>query len=214
MKKGRIFEFENRPAVTAWASVVGPVEGKGPLGKGFDIVLEDEMCGMKTWEEAESNLQKTALKLLLDKACIKDTDVDGIFAGDLLNQCMGSGFGIRDFRIPFCGIYGACSTSVLSMIQAAVYVNCGMMETAVSSTSSHFCSAEKQFRFPLEYGGQRTPTAQRTVTGASSALISSKNKQNRPVIEKAIIGMVKDKGIKDANNMGAAMAPVNVKHRL
>lgn len=207
MKKGRVFNFENTPHVIQWSSVVGPIEGKGPLGAGFDMVLDSELCGKDSWEEAESALQKISLGVLLDKAHIKDTDVDVIYAGDLLNQCMGSGFSIRSYDIPFCGIYGACSTSVLSMIQAAVAVNSGLVDLAISSTSSHFCSAEKQFRYPLEYGGQRPPTAQRTVTGAGSALISASSDKPCPQIEKAIIGKIFDKGIKDANNMGAAMAP-------
>lgn len=206
-RNNNVIEFENHPSVLCWASVVGTNEGKGPLGKGFDMVMSDDMCGMDTWEEAECSLHKTSIGILLDKSGFKDTDVDGIFAGDLLNQCMGSGFGIRGYNIPFCGVYGACSTSVLSMIQASVYVDSGAMKRAISSTSSHFCSAEKQFRYPLEYGGQRPPTAQRTVTGAGSALISSESEKLCPKVEKAIIGKITDKGITDANNMGAAMAP-------
>lgn len=202
-----MIEFENSPSVICWSSVVGTTEGQGPLGNGFDMVMSDDMCGKDTWEEAESCLQKTSLGILLDKSGFKDTDIDGVFAGDLLNQCMGSGFGIRGYNIPFCGVYGACSTSVLSMIQAAISVDGGAMKKAISSTSSHFCSAEKQFRFPLEYGGQRPPTAQRTVTGAGSALISNESVKLCPKIEKAVIGRITDKGVTDVNNMGAAMAP-------
>lgn len=204
---GRVIDFQTRPSVISRASVVGKKEGEGPLGKGFDMVIEDDMCGLDTWEAAESHLQKTAIGLVLDKVGIKAEKIDGIFAGDLINQCTGSAFGIRDFGIPYFGIYGACSTSVLAMINAAEYVDSGKMKIAISATSSHFCSAEKQFRFPLEYGGQRPPTAQWTVTGASAAMISDEVEKNCPRIEKAIIGKIVDKGITDANNMGAAMAP-------
>ncbi len=204
---GRVIDFQTRPSVISRASVVGKKEGEGPLGKGFDMVIEDDMCGLDTWEAAESHLQKTAIGLVLDKAGIKAEKIDGIFAGDLINQCTGSAFGIRDFGIPYFGIYGACSTSVLAMINAAEYVDSGKMKIAISATSSHFCSAEKQFRFPLEYGGQRPPTAQWTVTGASAAMVSDEAEKNCPRIEKAIIGKIVDKGITDANNMGAAMAP-------
>ena len=204
---GRIIDFENKPNVISYASVVGKKEGEGPLGKFFDMILEDARCGLDTWEKAESHIQKIAVGLVLDKSGKKSEEIDGIFAGDLINQCTGSAFGIREFGIPYFGVYGACSTSVLAMINAAVYVDSGKMDTAISSTSSHFCSAEKQFRFPLEYGGQRPPTAQWTVTGAGAAMISSKNEKNSPKIEKAILGKMVDKGVKDANNMGAAMAP-------
>ena len=204
---GRIIDFENKPNVISYASVVGKKEGEGPLGKFFDMILEDARCGLDTWEKAESHIQKIAVGLVLDKSGKKSEEIDGIFAGDLINQCTGSAFGIREFGIPYFGVYGACSTSVLAMINAAVYVDSGKMDTAISSTSSHFCSAEKQFRFPLEYGGQRPPTAQWTVTGAGAAMISSKNEKNSPKIEKAILGKMVDKGVKDASNMGAAMAP-------
>lgn len=204
---GRIIEFKSKPSIISWSSVVGKKEGKGPLGKGFDMVIDDVSCGLDTWEKAESHFQKTAVGLVLDKSGRKAEEIDGIFAGDLINQCTSSSFGIRDFGIPYFGIYGACSTSVLSMINAAEYVDSGKMNLAISSTSSHFCSAEKQFRFPLEYGGQRTPTSQWTVTGAASALLSTKSEKNSPHAVRAIIGKIVDKGITDANNMGAAMAP-------
>lgn len=208
MKKGKyVLEFEKKPSIIGWSSVVGKTEGEGPLGSGFDMIIDDELFGQKTWEEAESEFQKTSIGLLLDKTGIKSENVDLIYAGDLLNQCSGSGFAVGDYNIPFSGVYGACSTSVLSMINAAVAVECGMAKNAISSTSSHFCSAEKQFRFPLEYGGQRTPTSQRTVTGAASAMISSTCEKDCPRIERAIVGRIVDKGVTDANNMGAAMAP-------
>lgn len=204
---GRVIEFKSKPSIISWASVVGKKEGEGPLGKGFDMVIDDPSCGLDTWEKAESHFQKTAIGLVLDKAGENAEKVDGIFAGDLINQCTSSAFGIRDFGIPYFGVYGACSTSVLSMINAAEYIDSGKMELAISATSSHFCSAEKQFRFPLEYGGQRPPAAQWTVTGAAAALLSTHSQKNCPKAEKAILGKIVDKGITDANNMGAAMAP-------
>lgn len=208
MRQGKyVIEFENKPSIIEWSAVGGKKESEGPLGKMLDLVIDDAKDGKDTWEQAESELQKTSIGVLLDKAGVKDTQVDVIYAGDLLNQCSGTGFGIRGYQIPFSGVYGACSTSVLAMINAAIGVNSGMFNLAVSSTSSHFCSAEKQFRFPLEYGGQRTPTAQWTVTGAASALLSAENVTGYPKIEKAIIGRIVDKGITDAANMGAAMAP-------
>ena len=207
MRQGKnVIVFENKPSVIAWASVVGKKEGEGPLGSGFDMIIDDATAGKDTWEQAESDLQKTSIAILLDKAGVSDTQIDAVYAGDLLNQCSGAGFGLRGYEIPFSGVYGACSTSVLSMINAAIGVNSGAFNKAVSSTSSHFCSAEKQFRYPLEYGGQRTPTSQWTVTGAGSALVSN-NTGNYPRIEKAILGKIVDKGVTDANNMGAAMAP-------
>lgn len=208
MRQGKyVIKFENKPSVIEWAAVAGKKEGEGPLGNLFDMIIDDACNSRVTWEQKESELQKTSIGILLDKANVKDTEIDAIYAGDLLNQCSGTGFGIRGYEIPFSGVYGACSTSVLSMINAAIGVNSGVFNRAVSSTSSHFCSAEKQFRLPLEYGGQRTPTAQWTVTGAASALISSEKIAGCPKIEKAIIGKIVDKGVSDAANMGAAMAP-------
>ncbi len=207
MRQGRnVIVFENKPSITAWSSVVGKKEGEGPLGKGFDMISDDVSEGKDTWEQAESKLLKTAIAILLDKAEIKDIQADVVYAGDLLNQCSSAGFGLRGYDIPFSGVYGACSTSVLSMINAAIGVNSGVFDTAVAATSSHFCSAEKQFRYPLEYGGQRTPTSQWTVTGAASALICNQAGAF-PKIEKAILGKIVDKGVTDVNNMGAAMAP-------
>lgn len=207
MRVGRyVLDFENRPSVAAWSAVAGKKEGEGPLGNLFDMVIDDILDGRDTWEQAESEFQKKAIGILLDKAGVKDDEVDVIFAGDLLNQCSGTGFGIRGYNIPFSGVYGACSTSVLAMINAAIAVDSGLFKRAISSTSSHFCSAEKQFRQPLEYGGQRSPTAQWTVTGAASAMIAS-DATNCPVIERAIIGKIVDKGVTDSANMGAAMAP-------
>lgn len=202
-----VIEFDNKPSVVGWSSIVSKKEGDGPLGKGFDMVIEDPMFGQDSWERAECEFHETSIGILLDKTGVKDSDVNIVYAGDLLNQCSSSGFCMRDYNIPYCGVYGACSTSVLSMINAAIAVESGLMHRCISSTSSHFCAAEKQFRYPLEYGGQRPPSAQWTVTGAASAMICDKSEKNCPKIEKAIVGRIVDKGVSDANNMGAAMAP-------
>lgn len=208
MRQGKyVIEFESRPSVVGWSSVVSKKEGNGPLGSGFDMVIEDPLFGQKSWERAECEFHEKAIGILLDKTGISDSEVDISYAGDLLNQCSSSGFCLRDYNIPLCGVYGACSTSVLTMINSAVAVESGLMRRCIASTSSHFCSAEKQFRYPLEYGGQRPPTSQWTVTGAAAAMICAESEKNCPKIEKAIIGRVIDKGVTDANNMGAAMAP-------
>lgn len=193
------------PAIAGYAAVAGKKEGEGPLGDKFDFVYEDSSAGAKSWEKAESIIHGDAVRRAISKAGLTQEQVNVIFAGDLLNQCIGTTFGIRETGIPFAGVYGACSTMALSMALAAASVDGGLAGTAVASTSSHFCSAEKQFRMPLEYGGQRTPTAQWTATAAGAAVISSGT--GKAVIEKIIIGSIRDYGIKDANNMGAAMAP-------
>lgn len=197
------------PGIAGYAAVAGKKESEGPLANSFDYIYDDASAGEKSWEKAESIFHRDAVDRAIAKAGLSPQDINVIFAGDLLNQCMGTTFGIRGLDIPFAGIYGACSTMALSMAAAAVCVDGRIVENAVASTSSHFCSAEKQFRMPLEYGGQRTPTAQWTATAAGAAVISSKEAKAR--IEKVIIGRIRDYGIKDPNNMGAAMAPVDVK---
>ena len=207
----RTVSLENSPVILSNASVVGPKEAQGPLSKGFDFKFDDSMMGEKTWEKAESKLQKTAVEIALNKASLSTQDIDIIFAGDLLNQCIASSFGIRDLEMPFVGLYGACSTMALSLINASVYVESGAAEKAIAVTSSHFCSAERQYRFPLEYGGVRTPTSQWTVTG-SGAVILGRNGIG-PSVKSFTVGKIKDLGVTDANNMGAAMAPDDVKIR-
>ncbi len=210
VRQGRYTLFlPSQPGILGYAAVVGKKEGEGPLAEKFDYIYEDASAGEKSWEKAESIFHKDAVSRAIAKAGISPEDADVIFAGDLLNQCMGTTFGIRDLGIPFAGMYGACSTMALSLAAAAVCVDSRICETAVASTSSHFCSAEKQFRMPLEYGGQRTPTAQWTATAAGAAVVSSKECKARA--EKVIIGRIQDYGIKDPNNMGAAMAPDDVK---
>ena len=177
----------------------------GPLAKYFDQCLEDEFWGENTWEKAESKITKETTNLVITKSNLPHEKIDFIFAGDLLNQCISSSFGLRDINVPYFGIFGACSTFIEGLILAAIFTEGGYSENAIVSTSSHFCSAEKQFRFPLELGNQRTPTAQWTVTGAGSTMISSNG--TGPYITHITPGKIVDMGIKDANNMGAAMAP-------
>ena len=198
-------ELKNRPAVIAYASVVGKKEGEGPLGALFDEVNEDNTLGKPSWEKAESELQKAALRTAIHKAALQNADIDCVFAGDLLNQCISSSFGLRDFGIPLIGLYGACSTMALSLSMAAQFVDSGAAKRAAAVTSSHFCSAERQFRLPLEYGGQRPPTAQWTVTGSGAVILASTG--GAPYVHSFTIGKIVDLGVKDANNMGAAMAP-------
>ena len=198
-------ELTLKPKILSFASVVGKKEGEGPLGDKFDLVCEDTTLGEKTWEKAESVIFEKALSLAIEKAKLKNDDIDCIFAGDLLNQCMSSCFGARDMKIPFVGVYGACSTMALSLVMASLSVETGAFDCVAAATSSHFCSAEKQFRYPLEYGGQRSPTTQWTVTGSGAVLLGKEGK--KPYIDKVHIGTVCDLGIKDMNNMGAAMAP-------
>ncbi len=205
-KRGRqSFVLPEPPVITAWASVAGKKESEGPLAHTFDIKNRDTYFGQKTWEQAEKYMQQQALKKLAEKAGMAQTDFDLVFSGDLLNQCIGSSFTLRNLGIPHLGLYGACSTMAESLLLASMAVGGGFAEKVVAMTSSHFASSERQYRFPLGYGGQRTPTAQWTVTGSGAALVRSEGKG--PRITACTIGTVTDLGIKDANNMGAAMAP-------
>ena len=203
--------FMEKPYVLNYAAVVGQKEGEGPLKNYFDIINEDSLFGEQTFEKAETKLQQTAINEALKKAGLESQDIDAVFSGDLLNQCIGSSFAMRGTDVPFIGVYGACSTMALTIGLASVFVSAGAAKKAIAVTSSHFCAAERQYRFPLEYGNQRTPTAQWTVTG-SGAVILSQEKTN-VLIDKAIFGTVNDLGVTDANNMGAAMAPDDVKIR-
>lgn len=199
------FLIENPPVITAWASVSGKKEAEGPLGKYFDITSNDAFFGQKTWEQGEKRMQQIVLQKLIQKAGISAYDIGLVFSGDLLNQCIGSSFTLRNLGIPHIGLYGACSTMAESLLMASMAVGGGFSDNVVAMTSSHFASSERQYRFPLGYGGQRTPTAQWTVTGSGAALVCTKGKG--PRITACTIGTVTDLGIKDANNMGAAMAP-------
>ena len=199
------FVLPQLPVITTWASVAGKKESEGPLGHLFDVTSQDTFFGQKTWELAEKQLQKLALDTLLKKAGIDRHQIGLAFSGDLLNQCIGSSFSMRNTGIPHLGLYGACSTMSESLLLAAMTVCGGFSDKVVAMTSSHFASSERQYRFPLGYGGQRTPTAQWTVTGAGAALVCSAG--TGPRIESCTVGTITDLGVKDANNMGAAMAP-------
>ena len=200
--------FEKPPCIKAAGSVVGVKEGNGPLSEYFDTILKDDAFGADTWEAAESKIQHQAFQVALSKAKLTAQDVDLIFAGDLMNQCVATHYGIRDFNVPFVGMYGACSTMVESLCMASAFVSGGFAENAAAMTSSHFCSAEKQFRYPLEYGSQRAPTAQWTVTGSGCAIVSDKGSDI--FVTHATIGKIVDFGITDILNMGAAMAPAAI----
>ena len=205
-KKGRqSFLLPDSPIITAWASVAGKKEAEGPLGHSFDLTKNDTYFGEKTWEQGERKMQQLALDILVEKAKITPADLDAVVSGDLLNQCIGSSFPLRNTGIPHLGLYGACSTMAEGLLVGSMMVGGGFADRVAAMTSSHFASSERQYRFPLGYGGQRTPTAQWTVTGSGAALLSSQGKG--PRIEGCTIGTVTDLGIKDANNMGAAMAP-------
>lgn len=202
------FKLDNPVTILETASIVGKKEADGPLAKYFDVCLQDEFFGEKTWEKAESKMIKFAIETVIRKSNIAVSDIDYLLAGDLLNQCISSSFGIRDFEIPFLGIFGACSTFVEGMMIGSMLLDGGAGNYALAATSSHFCSAEKQFRFPLELGNQRPPTSQWTVTGSSAAVLSKSG--TGPFITHVTPGKIVDRGITDANNMGSAMAPAAV----
>ena len=201
--EGKTFKFGNA-AITSFAAVVGKVESEGPYGDEFDEVVEDNKGGAETWEQAEAMLQTRSLQHAMGKASLTPEKMDLIFAGDLLNQCTGSSYGLKDFYIPFMGIFGACSTFAEALLLSASMVNAGYVDNCAAVTSSHFSSAERQFRFPLNYGGVRTPTAQWTATASGAAIVTSEQKP--PYIRAATVGKIQDMGISDMNNMGAAMA--------
>lgn len=195
----------NPPTLAAWANVAGKKEGEGPLADTFDYIDGDDTFGESTWEKSESAMQKQALGLALNKAGQAASALDWLFAGDLLNQCIGSAFAARDQQVPFFGLYGACSTMGEGLALASMTLDGGFGEWAAVTASSHFCSAERQYRTPLEYGGQRTPTAQWTATAAGAAVLAREGPG--PYITHVTVGKIVDKGITDTNNMGAAMAP-------
>lgn len=196
--------FNHPPSILSYASVVGKKEAQGPLSGSFDLSLRDGHFGQLSWEKAETQMQKTALTLALQKADLKESDLDGIFLGDLLNQCIGSSFSMRNKGIPTLGLYGACSTMAESLLLSSMTIGGGFARKVAALTSSHFASSERQYRFPLGYGGQRTPTAQWTVTGSGAVILGPQG--SGPYIRSATMGTIVDGGIKDANNMGGAMA--------
>lgn len=195
-------------AILSAASVVGKKEHEGPLGEKFDLHDPDDRFGRDTWEGAESEMQRMAFNLVLGKAHLADKDVGALFAGDLLNQCVGSAYGLLSFDVPYFGLYGACSTSAESLLLASLSVSAGAFSVCGAVTSSHYCSAERQYRTPLEYGSQRPPTAQWTVTGSGAFLVTDAEAHPNCVrIVGGMPGRAQDFGLNDANNMGAAMAP-------
>lgn len=200
--------FDKKPSVKSFAAIVGKKEGEGPCGKYFDTVERDAYFGQKSWEKAESELLKRTTQKALSKGNFENKDIDFMISGDLLNQCISSGYALRKTEIPFFGVYGACSTMAESLVLASVLIGGGAGRNILCSTSSHFCSAEKQFRTPLEYGGQRTPNSQWTVTGSGAVILGENS--NPPYIESVTCGRIVDMGVTDVCNMGAAMAPAFV----
>lgn len=208
-KRGvRSFQPQHPPVITAWSSIAGKKESEGPLGEWFDYRNTDTYFGQPSWEKAECRMQELALESLLKKAGKTPKDIDLVFSGDLLNQCISSSFALRNTGLPALGLYGACSTMAESLLLSAMAVSGGFAERAVAMTSSHFATSERQYRYPLGYGGQRPPTAQWTTTGSGAALVCATG--SGPKIEAATIGTIRDLGITDVNNMGAAMAPAAV----
>lgn len=202
----RTFVYDAGPVVRAAAAIVGPKEGKGPLGGEFDVVLPDDLLGMNTWEQAESEMMRRVVELCASKAGMTVKSVDLLLAGDLLDQITASGFAARALGIPFFGLYGACSTFIESLVLGGALVDGALADTAVCAASSHFCSAERQYRFPLELGNQRPPSAQWTATAAGAALLT-RGDEGLCRLTHGTVGRVIDFEIKDANHMGAAMAP-------
>ena len=209
MKKTGKNTYVPSAAVTvgAWQAIVGQKEKEGPLGKYFDLYSNDEYFGQETYEKAEAQMQKEAMNRVFEKANLRDEDVDFIFAGDLLNQCVSSAYGSRDRGAGYFGLYGACSTVIEAAIIAAMTIDGGFAKRAVAITSSHFCTAERQYRYPLNYGSVRPPSAQWTVTGSGCLLLTDEAMPNMPKISAFCPGTIVDMGISDINNMGAAMAP-------
>lgn len=207
LKKG-VFVFNQPISIVGYSAVAGAMEQDGPLKGKFDKVYVGDTDGAKTFEQAESKMQLYVAKKAIEKASLQANQIDIAFAGDLLNQCIGSSYGLYSLHIPFIGLYGACSTMAESILVAAMFLETNFMQTALAVTSSHFCAAERQFRFPLEYGGQRPLSAQWTATAAGALVLSNKNLVSKKIkITAACVGEICDLGVKDINNMGAAMAP-------
>ncbi len=197
--------LNNRPTIQGHAAVVGKREGEGPLARYFDNIFDDTTLGEKTWEKAESALQRDAFTRALNHAQYAASDINYLFCGDLLNQCTASTFGLREFQVPLFGQFGACSTMAQTLAMASVFVDSGAADLCAAITSSHFCTAERQFRLPLEYGGQRPPAAQWTATASGAAIVGMGGHGVR--VAAVCGGRMIDLGVTDANNMGAAMAP-------
>ncbi|QSZ28374.1 stage V sporulation protein AD [Aceticella autotrophica] len=198
-------KLSNPPSFISSATIVGPKEGKGPLKDYFDIILTDDTYGEKSWEKAECKMFQDSINLALKKVNLQINDIDYLLGGDLLNQIITASFAARQFNVPTLGLYGACSTMAEGLSLGAMLIDGEYADNVIITTSSHFSTAERQYRFPLEQGVQRPFTSQWTVTGSGSSILSSKGEG--PYITHITIGKVIDLGIKDANNMGAAMAP-------
>lgn len=209
MKIGnQTIKFESKPCIFSTSSMVGPKEFAGPLANYFDQYTDDIYFGEKTFEKAESRMLNNCLKHLLGKNGINENDIDLIFSGDLLNQCISSSFAVRDLNIPYLGLYGACSTFCEGLLLSSLCIESNCAKQVIACASSHFCSAERQYRMPLEHGNQKSTTAQATVTGCGAALITDSNELDNGIhITHATPGKIIDLGVKDMSNMGAAMAP-------
>lgn len=207
----RTLVLERSPVILSHAAIGGRKEAAGPLGGEFDQTFDDTRLNTQTWEQAEAGLQKEALGLALERGGLTQEQLHLVLAGDLLNQCIASTFGLVDFKAPFLGQYGACSTMAQTLLTAAVFVESGAADLAAAVTSSHFCSAERQFRLPLEYGGQRAPTAQWTATAAGCVILGKEGGKGQGPetvqVTRVLPGTVVDLGVSDPANMGAAMAP-------
>jgi len=201
-------KFENPPSIIGSYTIVGPKEGEGPLKDYFNMILDDDLWGLESWEKAETKIQEECIKMALDNINLSTKDIDYLISGDLLNQITATAYSARQLAIPYFGIYGACSTMTESLSLGAMLIDGGFGDKIVCAASSHFSTAERQFRFPLEYGAQRKFSAQWTVTGAGASILS--NIGNGPYITHVTTGKIVDPGIKDATNMGAAMAPAAV----
>ncbi len=205
VKKGNTVFFNNTPRITSYAAICGSKEKTGVIGAFADVALDDDMHGESTYEKAECKMLSDAISLVIEKGGLKQQDIDVMLSGDLLNQIISASFAARDYLFPFLGVYSACSTMSESIMLAAMMVNAGYVKRAVAATGSHFASAERQYRYPLELGCTRPPQAQWTVTGAGGCLITDAKEGIR--ITSATMGRVCDYGVTDVNNMGAAMAP-------
>ncbi len=206
---GQTLRYANPPKILAGASIVGDVEGEGPLGQTFDIVLEDDLWGEDTWEKAECKMFEQAVRVALEKARLPVEQLNLLLGGDLLNQTISANFAARALNVPFFGLYNACTTITEALMLASALIDGGFAENAACAASSHFSTAERQYRHPLELGAPRAPTSQRTVTGAGAFLLGYGEPEQQPpvFVTMGTIGKVKDLGVTDANNMGAAMAP-------
>ena len=205
MKKGNTIFFKNSPRIVSYAAICGSKEKEGIIGGFADVTLDDDMYGETTYEKAERKMLVNSISLAIEKGGFNETDIDALLSGDLLNQIISASFAARRYSFPFLGVYNACSTMSESILLAAALTDAGYIKRAVAATGSHFASAERQYRYPLELGCTRPPQAQWTVTGAGSCVVASGKEGIK--VTSATMGRVCDYGVTDVNNMGAAMAP-------